>query len=112
MEEGRLGALWLYAEEGRLGALWLYAGKYKECIIKGQLTIAFHGLVLAETLHLGVNHDGHCWDDFLVDGCIVMMPHEWGLGDKAYVGCEQLLAGIEPHMAHFDTGLKFDNTIL
>ena len=90
-------------EAGRLGAQWLYAGKYKECTIKGHLIIAFHGLILAETIHLGVDHDVHCWDDVLDDGDIVMMPDEWGLGDKAYVGCEQILAGIKPEATHLGT---------
>ena len=49
-------------------------------------------------LHLGVHHDPFNAGMMLTvdDGDIVVIPDEWGLGDKAYIGCEQMLAGITP----------------
>ena len=75
------------------------------------MVLAFHGLILAETLHFGVDHYDHAWDDVVDDGDIVMMPDEWGLGDKAYIniGCEQMLAGRKPEVTHFGT---FWNSII
>jgi hypothetical protein len=69
----------------------LFLGKYKTSAVKGVLTIALCGFPIDYSgPHIGVRHDDRLWmEDLYIRSR--MFRWEYGLGDKAYVGCPELL---------------------
>ena len=76
----------------RFVARLLRSGKYKEYVVKGVLTIALGpGFPIDYSgPHIGVRHDARLWkEDLRLLSRI--KPWEYGLGDKGYVGCPQII---------------------
>ena len=72
------------------------SGKYQEYVLKGELTVMVgSGLPVDYTgLHIGVRHDGRIWKEN-EKRKQSMHPHEYGIGDKAYVGCAELVCEVK-----------------
>ena len=70
----------------------LNSGKYKQYVVKGEYVIAIGpGFPINYTgPHIGVKHDSPMWKDNLIRRA-KLYKWEYGLGDKAYVGCPELL---------------------
>ena len=66
------------------------SGKYKEYVFKGELTtMVATGLpVRYRGLFIGVRHDSRLWKE---NKNLDMDPREYGIADKAYVGCPELV---------------------
>ena len=66
------------------------SGKYKEYVFKGELTtMVATGLpVRYRGLFIGVRHDSRLWKE---NKNLDMHPREYGIADKAYVGCPELV---------------------
>jgi hypothetical protein len=75
-------------------AEFVYQGKYKACVYKGHIAIAFWGgIVACSGPEAGVDHDVRIWDDTRAQFPTTCRPGEWGLGDLAYISCERVLTG-------------------
>ena len=76
----------------RFLARLLRSGKYKDFVVKGQLTIALApGFPIDYSgPHIGIRHDARMWKE---DAGLLsrIKPWEYGLGDKGYVGCPQII---------------------
>jgi len=69
---------------------YVYSGKYKACVYKGHVGIAFWGGIVACTgPHCGVDHDRRIWRE--TRHLFPMHRGEWGLGDLAYEKCPRVL---------------------
>jgi hypothetical protein len=70
----------------------LRSGKYKEYVVKGEYTIALGPGFPIEYCgpHIGIRHDSRLWKENLARRAKIF-KWEYGLGDKAYVGCPELL---------------------
>ena len=91
-------------DAGRFGARYLVnTGKYCECMIRGFVINAFHGVILLQTLELGVDNDHRTAEELIEQEDWVLEDWEWGLGDKAFIAIERVLAGIKPERSHFDS---------
>jgi hypothetical protein len=91
------------------------SGKYKEYVFKGELTtMVATGLpVRYRGLFIGVRHDSRLWKE---NKNLDMHPREYGIADKAYVGCPELvcefkktkkLKNLTPEMKEFNLILQF-----
>ena len=71
-----------------------HSGKYKTQVVKGDLTISLVGHPLYLNFgHFGTIHDDPLWGLNPFRGMV--RPWEYGLGDKAYVGCPEMLTEIK-----------------
>ena len=76
----------------RFLARLLRSGKYKEYVVKGEYTIALGPGFPIEYCgpHIGVRHDSRLWMENHIRRAKIF-KWEYGLGDKAYIGCPELL---------------------
>jgi hypothetical protein len=78
--------------QNRFLARLLKSGKYKEFVVKGEYVIALGpGFPIDYTgPHIGIRHDSRMWMENRVRRAKIFR-WEYGLGDKAYVGCPEVL---------------------
>ena len=76
----------------RFLARLLMSGKYKTFVVKGEYVIALGpGFPIDYTgPHIGVRHDSPIWKRNLIRRG-KLFKWEYGLGDKAYIGCPEML---------------------
>ena len=68
----------------------LFQPKYKACVLKIELAVAFTGeIVHASFPHLGTTHDVRVWRNTAAQH--PLYPGEIVMGDPAYVGADQVL---------------------
>ena len=73
----------------------LRSGKYKTFVFKGELSISLCGFPIDYTgLHIGIRNDGRLWKENL-NRIAQIFKWEYWLGDKAYVGCAEMLTEIK-----------------
>jgi hypothetical protein len=87
-----------------------HSGKYKTQVVKGDLAISLAGHPLHMNFgHFGTVHDDPLWELNPFRKCI--RQWEYGLGDKAYVGCPEMLtefkgANLSPDEKEFNICLQ------
>ena len=75
-------------------------------MIRGFVINALNGVILHQSLELGVDNDHRIMQELIEQGEWVLENWEWGLGDKAFIASERVLAEIKPERSHFDSFLN------
>ena len=80
------------SNEDSVGVKLLRSGKYKDFVVKGELTIALGPGFPIEYcgIHIGIRNDARLWQENIVRKAKIF-KWEYGMGDKAYVGEAEML---------------------